>query len=190
MFCADKSQRRRLRYPVDPFFDNHILFYWITWQTHNFPVDYILWDLDHKQPPTPVCTNNTTAEGIIHNTFKQVRFLTIDMLYHWVKDRSNMNQFYIYWDRVDGNLGYYYTKHHPPWHQFKMRPIVLNNPSDTQYYYSKGVLAVSRRRPKIPTRITANRINRTVIDQSKKYRDYLRKIRQFTNNRIINKLLI
>ena len=32
-----------------------------------------LWDLGHKQPPTPLRTDNTTAAGIVHDTFKQVR---------------------------------------------------------------------------------------------------------------------
>ena len=32
-----------------------------------------LWDLGHKQPPTPLRTDNTTAAGIFHDTFKQVR---------------------------------------------------------------------------------------------------------------------
>ena len=42
----------------------------------------ILWDLEHIQPPTPIRTDNTTAEGIIHDTFKQVSSRTIDMRYH------------------------------------------------------------------------------------------------------------
>ena len=101
-----------------------------------------------------------------------------------------MGQFYVYWGPGDGNLGDYYTKHHPPWHQFKMRPIVLNNPSGTQYYSSKGVLVVPRRRQSRPSKITVGKVKATVIDQSKKLRDYLNKIRQFTDNKIINKLLI
>ena len=150
----------------------------------------ILWDLDHDQPPTPIRTDNTTAEGIIHDTFKQVRSRTIDMRYHWLKDRSNMGHFYIYWDKGEGNLGDYYTKHHPPWHQFKMRPIVLNNPSGTQYYSSKGVLVVPRRRPNRPSKITVSKVKTNIIDQSKKLRNYLNRIKQFTDNKIISKLLI
>ena len=49
-----------------------------------------LWDLGHKQPPTPLRTNNTTAAGIVHDTFKQVRSRTVDMRFHWIRDRSNM----------------------------------------------------------------------------------------------------
>ena len=158
----------------------------------------ILWDLGHIQPPTPIRTDNTTAAGIVHDTFKQVRSRTVDMRFHWLKDRYNLGQFYIYWDKGEGNLGDYYTKNHPPWHQFKMRPIVLNNPLDTKYYSSKGVLVTSRRRPVRPVKITANRptritvdqLRKTVIDQSNKWREYLNKIRTFTDLNRFSKQLI
>ena len=41
-----------------------------------------LWDLGHEQPPTPLRTDNTTASGIVHDTFKQVRSRTVDMGFH------------------------------------------------------------------------------------------------------------
>ena len=73
-----------------------------------------LWDLGHKQPPKPLQTDNTTAAGIIHNTFKQVRSRTVDMRFHWIRDRSNIGHFYVYWDKGENNYGDYYTKQHPP----------------------------------------------------------------------------
>ena len=45
-------------------------------------------ELGHKQPPTPIRTDNTTAAGIVNDTIKPNRSRTIDMRYHWVKDRA------------------------------------------------------------------------------------------------------
>ena len=70
-------------------------------------------------------------------------------------------------------------KHHPPQHYVKMRPIVLNNPPDTKYHSSKGVLVVPRRLKKRATTITVSSKNitvngkeKTVIDQRKRLSDY------------------
>ena len=62
-----------------------------------------LWDIVHKQPPTPLRTNNTTVAGIVHDTFKQVRSGTVGMRFHWIQDRSNMGHFYVYWDKGENN---------------------------------------------------------------------------------------
>ena len=42
-----------------------------------------LQELGHKQPPTPIHTNNTTATGIIHKTIKQQRSRAMNMRYFW-----------------------------------------------------------------------------------------------------------
>ena len=55
----------------------------------------ILWDLGHKQPPTPLRTDNKNAAGIFHDTFKQVQSRTVNMRFHWIRDRSNMGHFYV-----------------------------------------------------------------------------------------------
>ena len=52
------------------------------------------------------------------------------------------------------------------------------------------LLVVLRGRPNRSSKITIDEVKTTVIDQSKKLRDHLNKIRQFADNKIINKLLI
>ena len=104
------------------------------------------------------------------------------MQYHWLKDRANLGQFYTYWEKGKKNLGDFYMKHHPPWHQAEMRPIVLNNPPVTKYYSGKGVLITPRtRRRHTPDVITKTAVNvkMTVIYQSKLWREYLNRVRQF-----------
>ena len=110
--------------------------------------------LGHKQPPTPIRTDNTTAAGIVNDTIKQNRSRTIDMRFHWVRDRASQKQFLIYWDKGSINMGDYFTKHHPSWHCIRMRPIVLNNTSNSSFETGKGVLVTPNRGPSGPRNIT------------------------------------
>jgi hypothetical protein len=53
--------------------------------------------LGHPQPPTPIQTDNSTAQGILTDTVKQKRSKAIDMRYYWLRDRVRQQQFYIHW---------------------------------------------------------------------------------------------
>ena len=77
----------------------------------------ILAKLKHKQPRTPIQTDNTTAEAIINNTVQPKGTKAIDMRFYWLHDQSLQKQLHIYWR--SGKLNYgtnYFTKHHPPTH--------------------------------------------------------------------------
>ena len=86
-------------------------------------------ELGHPQPPTPMKTDNTTANVIINGTVKQNRSKAIDMRFCWLKDRVEQGQFKIYWAPGDENWADYFTKHHIPTHHRKVRPIYQNEPS-------------------------------------------------------------
>ena len=79
--------------------------------------------MGHKQPPTPMKTDNSTANGIINNTMKQRRSKALDMRFYWIRDRTKQGQFHIYWDAGRNNLADYYTKHHPASLHRLVRPI-------------------------------------------------------------------
>ena len=99
------------------------------------PMRTTLEELGHPQPPTPMKTDNTTANGIINGTVKQQRSKAIDMRYYWLKDRVEQGQFKIFWEPGDANWADYFTKHHPPTHHRKTRPAYLledSSPSDMQ----------------------------------------------------------
>ena len=87
------------------------------------PIRTTLEELGHPQGPTPIQTDNTTAEGIVTNRVKARRSKAMDMRYFWVQDRQEQDQFRIYWDKGVGNLADYFTKHHPVSHHRAMRPI-------------------------------------------------------------------
>ena len=89
--------------------------------------------MGHKQPATPLKTDNNTANGIINNTMQQRRSKAIDMRFYWLRDRVKQNQFHIFWDPGRHNLADYPTKHHSPQHHRQVRPI---------YTYIKGISPV------------------------------------------------
>ena len=47
----------------------------------------ILRTLNHPQPPTPIKTDNSTANGFIHNNIHQKRSKSWDMRYYWLRDK-------------------------------------------------------------------------------------------------------
>ena len=81
--------------------------------------------LGHPQPPNPIQTDKSCAEGIVNNTVKQKRSKAIDMRFYWVRDRVQQGQFEIFWRKGEDNYGDYFTKHHSAAHHRAMRPIYL-----------------------------------------------------------------
>ena len=97
----------------------------------------MLEEMVHPQPPTPVQVDNSTALGIATGTIKQCKSKSIDMRFYWIGDRSNQDQFNIYWKPGSTNWGNYFTKHFPPAHHKSVSPNYLHvakygNPSTLQ----------------------------------------------------------
>jgi hypothetical protein len=83
-------------------------------------------ELGHKQPPTPMETDDTTATGYINGTKIQERTKAMDMHFYWIKDRVKQGQFNVYWSPGFQNLVDYFTKHHSPAHHKRMRDIYIH----------------------------------------------------------------
>jgi hypothetical protein len=82
----------------------------------------ILQELGHHQPPTPIQTNNSTAESIINSRVQPKHTKAMDMRFHWLRDQSvNYNQFRFFWQPGHTNLADYWTKHHPTSHHRNMQ---------------------------------------------------------------------
>jgi len=77
------------------------------------PIRHFLECLGHKQPPTPLKTDNSTAFGYVHNTIQQRKSKSWDMQFHWLRDRENNKQFKIFWHPGNDNDADYTTKHWP-----------------------------------------------------------------------------
>ena len=91
------------------------------------PIKTCLEELGHRQPPTPIRVDNTTAVGFLNKTIKQKRSKAIDMRFYWLQDRCAQGQFNIYWAPGATNLADYHSLNHPPFHHNKSRPIILND---------------------------------------------------------------
>jgi hypothetical protein len=86
----------------------------------------ILEEMGHKQPPTPVQTDNTTADGIVNLRVQPKRTKAMDMRFHWLRDRGvNQKQFKFYWRPGTLMRADYWTKHHSPSHHRQMRTEIL-----------------------------------------------------------------
>jgi hypothetical protein len=86
----------------------------------------ILEELGHPQPPTPVQTDNATAEGVVNGKVIPKRTKAMDMRFHWLRDRSvSQGQFSFFWRPGPTNRGDYHTKQHAPSHHRNVRPEYL-----------------------------------------------------------------
>ena len=88
------------------------------------PIRRLLTILNHPQPPdgTPFKMDNAVTTAFIHSNIRQKQSKAWDMRYHWLRDKSNINEFRYYWDKGEHNEADYFSKHHPPNHHLKMRP--------------------------------------------------------------------
>ena len=71
------------------------------------PIRLTIIDICHPQQPTPLRTYNTTTQGIITGKFKQKKTKSIDMRFHWLKDRIAQKQFSANWGPGKENLADY-----------------------------------------------------------------------------------
>ena len=85
----------------------------------------ILDELGHKQPPTPLQTDNAMADAVINGKIQPKRTKAMDMRFHWLRDRECQQQFRIYWRPGKLNYADYWTKHHPESHHRNMRKEFL-----------------------------------------------------------------
>ena len=83
--------------------------------------------LGHKQPPTPMQTDNSCAEGVINNKIQPKRTKAMDMRFHWLRDRQCQEQFRIYWKPGKLNYADYWTKHHAAKHHQAVRPEFIRS---------------------------------------------------------------
>eukprot|EP00804_Cyclotella_cryptica_P000469 CCRYP_020024-RA/>CCRYP_020024-RA protein AED:0.46 eAED:0.46 QI:0/-1/0/1/-1/1/1/0/159 len=82
----------------------------------------ILMELGHKQPATPLQTDNAMAEAVTNGKVQPKRTKAMDMRFHWLRDRECQKQFRIYWRPGHSNYADYWTKHHSAKHHQHIRP--------------------------------------------------------------------
>jgi hypothetical protein len=81
--------------------------------------------LNHPQPATPILTDNECAKGIANNEVKLKRSKSMDMRFHWIRDRIKQGQFTVSWQKGADNLADFFTKALPvATHRRLMKQIV------------------------------------------------------------------
>ena len=89
------------------------------------PMRTTLEELGHPQPPTPMRTDNSTADGIMNRTVKQKATKSMDMRFYWLQDRVQLKQFEVFWAPGNINLADYQSKVQPTSVHRAVRPIYL-----------------------------------------------------------------
>jgi len=56
-------------------------------------IRHILKEMGHRQPATPIQTDNSTAEGVINSKITPKRTKAMDMRFYWLRDRETQEQF-------------------------------------------------------------------------------------------------
>eukprot|EP00804_Cyclotella_cryptica_P022383 CCRYP_015922-RB/>CCRYP_015922-RB protein AED:0.47 eAED:0.47 QI:0/-1/0/1/-1/0/1/0/161 len=102
------------------------------------PIQHLLEELGHTQPPTPIQIDNSTALGIVSNIIQPKRTKAMDMRFHWLRCRTNQKQFRTYWRAGATNLADYVTKHHAPIHHCTIRALYLTDPTKLAHLQTKN----------------------------------------------------
>ena len=82
-------------------------------------------EMNIPQPSTSIQTDKSTADGISNGTVQRKRSKSMEIRFHWVRDRVQQKHFNIFWKPEAINYSDYMTKH-PPYHYHrKMIPVYL-----------------------------------------------------------------
>lgn len=95
------------------------------------PLRYNLDDMDCIQGPTKIITDNSAAESIATKTCKQRRSKSMDIRYHWIRDRVALKDFEIEWQPGSESIADYLTKVQPVAMVLKMRRFFVKNVEPT-----------------------------------------------------------
>jgi hypothetical protein len=93
------------------------------------PLQTTLEELGLIQPtPTPITTNNITAQGLKMGTMTPKASKLMDQCFHWLKCWHAQCRFQYLWQKSILNCANYSSKHHAPKHNQNVRPFFLTIP--------------------------------------------------------------
>ena len=70
----------------------------------------ILETMGYRQPITTIQCDNACAVGLANDTLKEKKSKSIDMNFHWIRDRVKQRQFNVFWREGALNLADFFTK--------------------------------------------------------------------------------
>jgi hypothetical protein len=90
------------------------------------PLCTTLKELGHNQAnPTPISTDNITAQGLTMGTMTAKASKSMDQRFHWLKCRDAQRQFRYLWQKGILHQANYASKHHAPKHHKCVRPFYI-----------------------------------------------------------------
>jgi hypothetical protein len=87
----------------------------------------ILDALGYPQDPTLLVTDNSCAAAIANDAVTQRRSKSMDMRFHWIRDRVRQGHFCVTWRPGNVNLADLFTKDHPTSHFLALRPFYVTD---------------------------------------------------------------
>ena len=87
--------------------------------------------LGYPQPATLILCDNKCAQGIATDTVKPKRTKSMDMKFHWIRDRIRQGQFLVKWRQGADNLADFFTKPLPVHEHQRLLPLLVHVPSAT-----------------------------------------------------------
>ena len=106
--------------------------------THAVPLINTLNEFGHKQPATPIWTDNSTAHSILNGKVNENQSKVIDMRFCWLRDCVRQGQFSLKWAPGATNFADCHTEHHSAKHHKKSDPSACQR--STVQQKCKGVL--------------------------------------------------
>ena len=100
--------------------------------THAIGSRHVLEFFGYPQPPTLIMGDNQCAVGLANNTLKIKRSKSINMQFHWLRDRIRQGQFEYQWRKGANNLADFFTKALPVHTHLETMPFLVYTPRDPQ----------------------------------------------------------
>jgi hypothetical protein len=91
------------------------------------PMQLLLEEMGHKQTPTPIQTDNSTAHRVVGNNIQPRCTKAMGMIFHWLNCQDAQGQFQYYWCPGPKNQANYWTKHHCTAHHIEKHPTILTS---------------------------------------------------------------
>jgi hypothetical protein len=98
----------------------------------------ILSDMGYPQPPTPIFCDNEVAIGLANDSINLKMSKSLDMRFHWVRDRIRQHQFRVLFVPGSRNIADFFTKALPVARHRTLAPFSAIDPDDdiANLYYT------------------------------------------------------
>jgi hypothetical protein len=90
----------------------------------------VLEALGYAQPATRILCDNQCAVGLATNTVKARSSKSIDIRFHWIRDRIRQGQFQVSWIKGATNLADFFTKALPAHRHRELKPLLVRGVPD------------------------------------------------------------